>query len=254
MNRLLMGLVGVVACLGASAGQDAPLKLESQADKINYSVGFRVGSDLTEEGEALSPELLVKGIQDAVSGGQPLMTQDEMHTALRGFQQKVSAREEEERAKSLAPLVAEDKAFLAANAKKEGVVTLPSGLQYKVIESGKGKSVTAADTVTVDYQGTLIDGTEFDSSYKRGEPATFAVKGAIPGWTEALQRMREGDHWQLFIPPELAYGEQGRLAGRALIFDVKLLKVQSGKVGTGSSQATEEGEKGEQTKPTSGQN
>jgi FKBP-type peptidyl-prolyl cis-trans isomerase FklB len=117
--------------------------------------------------------------------------------------------------------------FLAANAKKDGVVTTPSGLQYKVLEAGTGRTPGATDTVTVNYRGTLIDGKQFDSSYDRGKPATFRVDGVIAGWTEALQMMKEGAKWQLFIPQELAYGERGQLRDKTLIFDVELLSVDT---------------------------
>jgi FKBP-type peptidyl-prolyl cis-trans isomerase FklB len=229
MKRIAAALLGGGAILCAWAGEEGALKLEANTDKINYSVGFRVGSDLKDQGDTLSPELLVKGIQDAVSGAAPLMTEEQMQSALAELQRKAAVLDQEKRAQALAGLKAEGKAFLAENAKKKGVVTLPSGLQYKVIAAGDGKSPGAADTVTVDYKGTLIDGTAFDSSDKRGEPATFPLQGVIPGWTEALQRMKEGGHWELFVPPELAYGDRGRFAGRTLIFDVKLLKVESAK-------------------------
>jgi FKBP-type peptidyl-prolyl cis-trans isomerase FklB len=153
-----------------------------------------------------------------------------MKEAFEAFQKEVVAKQEVKAKESADKNLKAGEAFLAENAKKEGVVTLPSGLQYKVIEAGSGKTPKASDTVTVNYRGTLIDGKEFDSSYKRGEPATFPVSGVIAGWTEALQLMKEGAKWQLVIPPGLAYGEKG--AGpvigpnSTLVFEVELIKVQ----------------------------
>jgi FKBP-type peptidyl-prolyl cis-trans isomerase FklB len=227
MKPLFAALLQTGLCVCAWAGEDAPAALQSEADRLNYSVGYRVGSDLKAQGAEVEAEMLVRGIADALSGTVPALSAEEMWTSLAALQQKAIADAEGKRQETLARLREEGRAFLAENAKKEGVVALPSGLQYRVLESGNGPSPKAEDTVTVDYKGTLIDGTEFDSSFKRGEPATFPVQGVIAGWTEALQRMKVGDHWELLIPAELAYGDQGQLAGRALIFDVKLLAVQA---------------------------
>jgi FKBP-type peptidyl-prolyl cis-trans isomerase FklB len=158
------------------------------------------------------------------------MSQEEIRATLTSLQQRLVAARQKELKEKAAKNTEEGKKFLAENQKKAGVKTLPSGLQYKVLTEGAGKTPKAEDTVTVNYKGTLIDGTEFDSSYKRGQPATFQVKGVIKGWTEALQLMKEGSKWHLFIPPELAYGERG--AGRdigpnaTLIFEVELLTVK----------------------------
>lgn len=228
MKHLVAGLIASVISICAWAAPEALGALASDADKINYSVGFRVGSDFRGEGDSLNPDLVVRGIQDAASGAPPLMSQEEMQTTLAELQRKAVEEARAQQQRELARVTEEGKAFLAENAKREGVVTLPSGLQYQVIAAGTGKAPTLQDRVTVDYRGTLIDGSEFDSSYQRGEPASFPLQGVIAGWTEALQLMKEGDHWQLFVPSELAYGEQGKLAGRTLLFDVKLLQVTPG--------------------------
>jgi FKBP-type peptidyl-prolyl cis-trans isomerase FklB len=174
--------------------------------------------------------MLAKGLKDSYGGGKTLLTEDQARQAIEDFQKTLMAKKAETMQKLSEKNKADGEKFLAENAKKEGVKSLPSGLQYREITPGKGKSPKATDTVTTHYKGTLIDGTEFDSSYKRGEPATFPVSGVISGWTEALQLMKEGAKWQLFIPPNLAYGEKG--AGRdigpnaTLIFEVELISVK----------------------------
>jgi FKBP-type peptidyl-prolyl cis-trans isomerase FklB len=207
-----------------SAGDDSTLK--DQKDKESYSLGFQVGESYRKRGLDLNSDIFIKGIQDGFSGTVPQLSRDEMEAALKRLKNKAHAAQYS-RSKSLKQQREEAKEFLAANAKKPGVVTLPSGLQYKVIREGIGKTPGPRDTVTVHYRGTRIDGTEFDSSYKNNKPATFRVDGVIAGWTEALQMMKEGSKWQLFIPPDLAYGKRGPMAHRTLIFDVELISVQS---------------------------
>lgn len=212
-------------CLAAEKSE-----LKNEKDKINYSVGYQVGSDLKRQGVEIKPEVLVKGVQDAIDGTEPLLSQEDMRSTLVALQKRIMAAQQEQNMKKAQENLAAGKAFLDENAKKNGVKTLPSGLQYMVIKEGTGKKPGKNDTVTVDYRGTLIDGTEFDSSFKRGQPATFQLNRVIPGWTEALQLMKEGSKWKLFIPPDLAYGERG--AGgtigpnSTLIFDVELLSVK----------------------------
>jgi len=224
---LKYGAIPLLITIGFSgvcyAGQKAELKNET--DKINYSVGHQIGGDFKRQGVELSPEAIVQGIQDALSGSETLLTQEEMRTVLVNLKKKIVSDERAQRVQEEAKYRAEGQEFLAANAKKEGVVTLPSGLQYKVLQEGTGKSPGPNDSVTVHYRGTLINGNEFDSSYRKNEPATFRLGGVIKGWTEALQFMKEGAKWQLFIPPELAYGRRGPLADRTLIFEVVLISV-----------------------------
>ena len=182
---------------------------------------------------AVDPEILVKGLSDALSGGKTLMTDEEAKTTIVAIQADIRKKQEEMMKAAGVANKKQGDAFLASNKMKEGVVTLPDGLQYKVITPGTGPKPQASDTVICNYKGTLIDGTEFDSSYKRGQPATFPVDKVIPGWTEALKLMPAGSKWQLFIPPDLAYGARGPspLIGvdSTLIFDIELISIQSPK-------------------------
>ncbi len=225
MNRATAAILASSLSLSAWAAPDQPVEINTDADRLNYTIGYQIGGEFKGQPKSFNPDILMRGIQDALSGAQPQITVEQMRTSLTELKRQAQAQAQAERKAALDRMVAEGKAFLAENAKKDGVVTLPSGLQYKVVEPGTGKSPSAADTVTVDYRGTFIDGTEFDSSYKRGEPTSFPVEGVIPGWVEALQLMKEGAQWQLFIPPELAYGSRGQMAGRTLVFDVTLKAV-----------------------------
>ena len=203
--------------------------LESELDKISYSVGFQMGEGFKRQGVPLNMPILYKGIEDALADADPLLSSEERQAAITSLKRTlVLAQQQRQRAQAEKNLEA-SKAFLATNASKEGVITLPDGLQYKPIKSGDGKSPKANDKVTVHYTGKLINGVEFDSSKRRGKPATFQVDKVIPGWTEALQLMHEGDKWELYIPPELGYGDQaagGKIpANSALIFEVELISV-----------------------------
>ncbi len=223
-------LCTVVLAFGCTSEKGPRLKDEN--DRVNYSLGHQIGGDFKQQGVEIRPELVVKGIQDALSGAEPLMTREEMDKTLMELKKKIVTAQREELRHAAEENLAKGKEFLAENAKKEGVKTLPSGLQYKIIQEGSGASPKATDTVTVHYRGTLIDGTEFDSSYSRGKPATFRVDRVIRGWTEALQMMKEGAKWELFIPPELAYGDRGagpRIGpSSTLVFEVELLSVGKG--------------------------
>jgi FKBP-type peptidyl-prolyl cis-trans isomerase FklB len=209
--------------------------LKTDRDKQSYAMGMNLGTGLHRQGMTLDPALVERGLKDAQSGAKTAMTEDEARAALQKLtadvRQKMEAKSKEEAAANIKV----GEAFLAENKTKPGVVTLPSGLQYKILTEGKGPKPTASDTVTCNYRGTLISGKEFDSSYKRGQPAQFQVGGVIKGWTEALQLMPVGSKWQLFIPPDLAYGDRGAGAdigpGETLIFEVELLTIveQKGK-------------------------
>jgi FKBP-type peptidyl-prolyl cis-trans isomerase FklB len=227
---VVLGILFLVSQVGAQE----KLVLKNQMDKVSYSIGLNIGrnlaNDLKKQSIDIDPSILTKGIQDALAGAKPLLTDQEIQETMVAFQKEMMAKWEEIGKKNKA----EGEAFLAENKKKEGVKTLPSGLQYKVIKAGTGKKPKADDAVTVNYRGTLINGTEFDSSYKRGQPATFAVSGGIiRGWTEALQLMGEGEKWELFIPPNLGYGERG--AGgvigpnATLIFEIEIVSIQEKK-------------------------
>jgi FKBP-type peptidyl-prolyl cis-trans isomerase FklB len=228
-RRLAMAMCAAIALSGAAFAADAPA-LKGDKEKLSYSIGMDIGGNLKKQSVEVDPDLLAKGVKDSYGGGKTLLTEDEARLAITTFQKTLMAK----KAETMRILAEKNKAdgekFLAENARKEGVKTLPSGLQYKELAPGTGKSPKTTDTVMTNYKGTLIDGTEFDSSYKRGEPATFPVSGVIPGWTEALQLMKEGAKWQLFVPANLAYGEQG--AGReigpnaTLIFEVELISIK----------------------------
>ena len=225
-------VISTIFFLGVGFAADQP-EVKEEKDRISYSVGHQVGGDFKRQGVELNPDLFVKGVRDAMSGAKPLMTQQEMNKTLVDLKKKIVAEGQRQKKEAAGKNLQEGKAFLAENARKKDVRTLPSGLQYQVIEKGTGASPKKTDSVTVDYKGTLIDGTEFDSSYKRGKPATFRVDGVIAGWTEALQLMKPGAKWRLFIPPDLAYGERGagsRLGPHsALIFEVELISVAPSK-------------------------
>jgi FKBP-type peptidyl-prolyl cis-trans isomerase FklB len=228
MKYLLAMVLSVILLSNLCLAEEKP-NLKNEKAKVNYSVGYQIGADFKHQGVEINPEMLLKGIQDALSGEKALMTPQERRNALVNLQRQVAAQQEQDKPKQAQEYRGEGREFLVENGKKEGVKTTDSGLQYKVIREGTGRSPGATDTVTVHYRGTLIDGNEFDSSYRNGKPASFRVDRVIPGWTEALQLMREGAKWQLFIPPDLAYGERGTLADKTLIFDVELISVQPSK-------------------------
>ena len=213
-----------------SGGEEKNFK--DQKDKVSYIIGLDIGANLKKQAVDINPDVLLKGVKDALSGNKPSLTEEEIKSTIAAFQKEMKEKQEEMMKKAGEKNKKEGEVFLAGNKKKEGVVILPSGLQYKVIKNGSGKKPKLTDMVTTNYKGTLIDGTEFDSSYKRGQPASFQVNGVIAGWTEALQRMEEGAKWQLFVPSQLAYGERG--AGpigphATLIFEVELISVQEKK-------------------------
>jgi FKBP-type peptidyl-prolyl cis-trans isomerase FklB len=203
--------------------------LKTPKDKLSYIIGVQIGNDLKSQSVDVDPVLVNKGMQDLILGNKLLIGDQEAKDIIAAYQKERAGKMAEEKKKLGEKNKQEGTAFLAANKKKEGVKTLPSGLQYKVIKEGTGKTPKATDTVVTQYKGTLINGTEFDSSYRRNEPATFPVNGVIRGWTEALQLMKEGSKWEIVVPPELAYGEQG--AGpigpnATLIFEVELVSVK----------------------------
>jgi FKBP-type peptidyl-prolyl cis-trans isomerase FklB len=219
--------LALAACQGNS--QEKP-QLKSQKDSVSYAIGLDIGQRLKQQSVDADADLIARGIRDVDSSAKRLLTEDQAQAVMNTFQQQLMAKRDSAN-KALGEKNKKDgEAFLAENKKKEGVMTLPSGLQYKVLKSGTGKKPRPNQTVTVNYRGTLVDGAEFDNSYKRGEPATFQVSGVIKGWTEALQLMPAGSKWQLFIPPDLAYGEQG--AGEVippnstLIFEIELLSIK----------------------------
>jgi|SRR5579872_729472 FKBP-type peptidyl-prolyl cis-trans isomerase len=207
------------------------LTLKTQKEKNSYALGMSIGTGLKKQGVSTSvdPALVSRGLRDAIGTGKTAMTEDEMRAALTQLRTEVQGAQQAQAHVEGASARKDGETFLAANKTKEGVQTLPDGLQYKILQAGNGPKPTANDTVTVNYRGTLINGKEFDSSYKRGQPISFPVSGVIKGWTEALQLMPVGSKWQLYIPSDLAYGDQGAGAdigpGQTLIFDVELISI-----------------------------
>jgi len=231
MQRLWIAALAL-ALLGCQAAGDKKLKLETQKDKLSYSIGLNVGHNLNRDSIAINPEAFLQGVLDAgKDSASRLMTETQVRDCIMAYQTEARAKLEEGAKVAGEKNKKEGEAFLEMNKKQPGVVTLPSGLQYKVLVEGKGKTPRLNSTVTTQYSGKLIDGTEFDSSYKRGEAATFPVNGVIKGWTEALQLMKEGSKWELYIPSDLAYGPSGTNDGTippnaTLIFTLELVSVK----------------------------
>ena len=211
----------------------APLVLKTPKDKASYAIGMNIGRGLHKDSVDVDPAILLRGLKDGLAGGKTLMTDDEAKTAMTALQADLRKKQDAKMGIVGEANKKEGDAFLAANKTKEGVVALPSGLQYKILKEGTGPKPTAADTVVCNYKGTLLDNTEFDSSYKRGQPATFPVGQVIKGWTEVLQLMPVGSKWEVFIPSDLAYGARGPGQGggaigpnATLVFEIELLSIQ----------------------------
>ena len=228
MKRFMICL-GAFSMASLAVAEDKP-QLKDQKDKASYSIGYDIGSTFKKQNIELNTDALIIGMKEALSGKEATMTKEEREKTLETFQKEMMEKQAAASKEAATKNLAEGEKFLAENKKKEGVKTTASGLQYKVVKEGTGPTPKETDTVVTNYRGTTIDGTEFDSSYKRNEPATFPVNRVIKGWTEALQLMKVGSKYQLFIPASLAYGERG--AGRdigpnaTLIFDVELLSIK----------------------------
>ena len=204
--------------------------LGNEKSRVSYAIGMMLGHNWQQQGLEVDPDIAAHAIKDVQAGGTTLLSQAEMQETLTAFQQTFKVKQQKMQAEKAVKNKADGDAFLATNKSNSGVVTLPDGLQYTVLTAGTGAMPLANEVVTVNYRGTLLDGTEFDSSYKRGQPASFPVSGVIPGWTEALQMMKTGSKWKLFIPAEIAYKEQGRPGippNSVLIFEVELVSVQA---------------------------
>ncbi len=223
---LMLGLAGCEAPIAeVQAAENAAVDLGSDMQKASYSIGYSMAANVRREfGDDMDLAAFQAGISDQLGGSESQISDAEANAALQAL---VAARQAAEQEKA-SENISVGKEFLAENGKRDGVVTLPSGLQYEVLTAAEGEKPSASDRVTTHYRGTLIDGTQFDSSYDRGQPATFPLNGVIAGWTEALQLMSPGAKWRLYIPPELAYGEraQGPIpANSTLIFDVELIEI-----------------------------
>jgi len=228
MNSMKKIIFGTVLCLGLApvVWAENTNQLSDEKSRVSYAIGMMLGHNWQQQGLEVDPEIAARAIKDVQSGGVTLLTQAEMQDTLTTFQKEFKVKQQKMQAELAVTNKAAGAAFLATNKNNLGVNALPDGLQYIVITNGTGAMPAASDVVTVNYRGTLIDGTEFDSSYKRGQPAQFPVGGVIHGWTEALQKMNVGSKWKLFIPSELAYGENGQRGippNSVLIFEVELL-------------------------------
>jgi FKBP-type peptidyl-prolyl cis-trans isomerase len=227
MKSYIIPVLALGLFVSSVPAQDKP-DLTNPKQKTSYAIGLDIATSLKRQDIDVDAKALTAGIADGFAG-KPALTEQEMKAAIMDLQKSAMARAEEKQKAAAEKNLKAGEAFLAANAKKEGVKTTASGLQYKVIKAGTGASPKPTDTVKVHYTGTLVDGTVFDSSVERGTPATFPVKGVIPGWTEALQLMKVGDKWQLVIPAKLAYGEDGPGPigpNSTLIFEVELLGIE----------------------------
>jgi len=215
---------------GPGAGPASGVELKDLKQKVSYSYGYTLGRQLKAQAVDIDPDLFARGLADALGSGPAAMKDEEIQASLQAFARQIQSRQAGMAGKAAASNKVEGERFLAANKTRPGVTTLPSGLQFKVLKQGSGPKPKASDTVTVHYEGKLIDGTVFDSSLKRGQPTSFPVNQVIAGWTEALQLMPVGSTWQLFIPSNLAYGENPRPGGpigpnAVLTFEVQLLKI-----------------------------
>ncbi len=245
MKRTLVALTTASFCFFAqfsAAAENQATQLKDMKDKISYSIGVDVGKSIQKQKIDINPDIFLAGFKDGQADKLSLMTEEQIRDTLMALQTQMLEKHKTAAKEMASKNLAEGEKFLTENKKQKGVVTLPSGLQYRIIKEGKGTAPTATDTVTTHYRGKLINGTEFDSSYSRGEPAKFAVNGVIPGWVEALQLMKPGAKWELFVPAKLAYGENGvgQLIGpnSTLIFEVELLNVDGAKDDTTAAATT----------------
>lgn len=220
----------VMTALPALASAQGAPALTTEKEKLSYAMGMDLGVQLKSRSVEIDPALFGRGLADALSGGKTLLTEDEAKAVISELQRTMAVKQAAAAKLAGESNRAEAEAFLAANKARPDVVTLPSGLQYRILTAGAGKTPTLADTVVCQYRCSLVSGKEVDSSYKRGQPVTLAVKGAIKGWTEALQLMPAGSKWQLFVPPDLAYGPRGGGGdigpNAALVFEIELLAIQ----------------------------
>lgn len=228
LSLIICGLVLIVGLVYAQQDSEQPETatgtITEKGSRISYTLGATLGRQAQGAGFPINPQLIIKGFSDVVLGQQLQMTTEQMQQTLDEMRQEIATRQREAAIKHHEA----GAKFMANNGKKEGVVTLASGLQYAIVKEGDGASPKATDRVSVHYRGTLIDGREFDSSHRRGTPASFTLNKVIPGWTEALQLMKVGDTWNIFIPPNLAYGETGRPGippNSTLVFEIELLEI-----------------------------
>ena len=246
----LVSAISLQACNQQSSAPEAAAPaaeaaLETTEQRLSYGIAYGLGQRMQADSVPMDVNAFVAGLRDAMDGSEPRMTEEEISAEMQAYQEKMAAEQQVVQAEMATANAAAAAAFLAENATVEGVVVTDSGLQYQVIEAGEGPMPGAEDTVEVHYRGTLVDGTEFDSSYSRGQTVSFGVGQVIPGWTEALQLMPVGSKWKLAIPPELGYGAggAGQMIGpnSALIFEVELVSIPSQAEGEPAAEAAAEG-------------
>jgi FKBP-type peptidyl-prolyl cis-trans isomerase FklB len=219
----------VLALLPGISLADEKPEIKDAAGRASYSLGYQIGGDLERQAAEIDADALLRGLRDALSETPPSIPPEEMQGILVGLKRKIETTQREQKQQMAEKYRAEGEEFLAANAEQKGVVTMPSGLQYKVLHQGTGSSPGPSDKVSVHYRSTLIDGTEFHNSNRgEGEPETLHVSGVVQGLTEPLQLMRAGAKWQLFIPADLAYGQRGPLADRTVIYEIELISIEPG--------------------------
>jgi FKBP-type peptidyl-prolyl cis-trans isomerase FklB len=227
MKRLVVLVFILFLSCGVSLAGEKPV-LREERDRVSYSVGYQIGGDFKQQRTDIDPDAFLKGIEDALAEAEPPLSPEEMRAILQEMKAKILAEQRQQKQTAVEQYRGEGREFLAANARKEGVISLPSGLQYKILREGTGRTPGPDNRVIVHYRGTLIDGREFYNSRRGKEtPETFHVGAVIKGMSEALQLMKEGAQWKLFVPADLAYGERGPVGERAVIFDVELIKVES---------------------------
>ncbi|HEV2096568.1 MAG TPA: FKBP-type peptidyl-prolyl cis-trans isomerase [Chthoniobacterales bacterium] len=230
MNRALILLTFAVVLATSTLAQDKQTALKDQKDKVSYSIGLDIGGTFKKQNMDINPDVLLAGLKDALSGAKPQLTDDQVKETMTAFSKEMMEKQTVTNKEAGSKNAAAGEKFLAENKTKDGIKLTPSGLQYKVLKDGTGPTPKETDTVEVNYRGTLTDGSEFDSSYKRGQTASFPVNKVIKGWTEGLQLMKAGSKYQFFIPANLAYGERG--AGQdigpneTLVFEVDLIGVK----------------------------
>ncbi len=223
----VIGATFLLVAIAAGCTAEDAVKLEDSKQRVSYTIGLDIGKDFVKQEVEIDTAALLAGVKDALEGKTPRLTEEQMQAEIKSFRETRMAKQEAKQQALAAKNKADGEAFLAKNAKEPGVVVRESGLQYKVLQEGAGPMPKVDSVVSVHYRGSLVDGTEFDSSYQRNEPLVLPVGGVIPGWTEALQLMKEGSKWQLFIPAALAYGETGAPPvigpNAVLIFEVELI-------------------------------
>jgi FKBP-type peptidyl-prolyl cis-trans isomerase FklB len=231
MRILISSLISVLLILAAGwAESETPPRAKpgSEKGRISYSLGHQIGSDFLQQGRELDQDAFLQGVKDALGGSEPKVSREEMQSTLLEMKKKMAAtRQHSEKLEMREQRLSEGEKYLAENAGRERVVVLASGLQYEVLREGKGNTPGPTDKVTVHYKGSLIDGRVIGSSIRKGEPETFYINGIMKGLSEALQLMKEGSRWNIYIPPHLALGNRGELANRTLIYDLELIKVET---------------------------